>query len=281
MRRAGCFEKEGELSEAILAFKKALEIRPDIAEYHYNYGLGLIWIGRIEEGRKKMQDFIRLAPQHPFVKKAKRFIRDKDFLKNLKSDDLTLDEQLKLKATFERAKELMFQEQYVQAITLYEGVLRNKPDHKASLNDLGLCYTDLERYEDALSCFNRILEMDRENILALVNRTKVYNKLGRYRDAEEDIKIIATLKPVFYRDCIRVAVEVGRLGRHKLAIRFFQEGFRMCKDDPNLYYYWGIALANNGEYEEALAKWGLIDGLEYPINVLQVFIKGLVSILKS
>ena len=37
----------------------------------------------------------------------------------------------------------------------------------------------------------------------------------------------------------------------------------MCKDDPNLYYYWGIALANNGEYEEALAKWSLIDGLEY------------------
>lgn len=261
---AGCFEKEGELGEAALAFKKALEIRPDIAEYHYNYGLGLTWIGRIEEGRKKMQDFIRLAPQHSLIEKAKRFIRDEDFLKNLKSDDLTLEEQLRLKATFEKAKELMFQEQYAQARALYEEVLRNKPNHKASLNDLGLCYTDLEKYEDALSCFNRILEMDREDILALINRAKVYNKLERYSEAEADIKIIATLKPVFYRDCIRMAVELGRLRRDKLALRLFREGFRMCKDDPDLYYYWGIALANNGEYEEAFAKWSLIDDLEYP-----------------
>jgi len=47
---AGCLEKDGELTKAMLAFKKAYEIKPDNPIYNYNYGLGLIWTGRLTEG---------------------------------------------------------------------------------------------------------------------------------------------------------------------------------------------------------------------------------------
>lgn len=32
----------------------------------------------------------------------------------------------------------------------------------------------------------------------------------------------------------------------------------MKKDDPDLYYYWGIALANTAQIEKALEKWSII-----------------------
>ncbi|TKJ43586.1 hypothetical protein CEE34_11510 [Candidatus Aerophobetes bacterium Ae_b3a] len=38
----------------------------------------------------------------------------------------------------------------------------------------------------------------------------------------------------------------------------------MKKDDPDLYYYWGIALAHTGQIEKALEKWNIIGDMSNP-----------------
>ena len=39
----------------------------------------------------------------------------------------------------------------------------------------------------------------------------------------------------------------------------------MKKDDPELYYYWGIALANTDKIKKALEKWNVIGDMYNPI----------------
>ncbi|MBE0479008.1 tetratricopeptide repeat protein [Candidatus Aerophobetes bacterium] len=253
---ASCLEKDAELIKATLAFKKAYEIKPDAPTYNYNYGLGLIWIGKFTEGTKCLKRFLELAPSHKEAEKIRKLI--KKMPGKLSETKLSIEEEQKIRKVFDRAKKFLFEKNYLQAIKLYKMVLQNKVNHKGSINDLGLCYSDLKDYGGALECFNKILEKEPEDPLALVNRAIVYRELNLLDKMEADIILLSKQRPIFYRDCIRVAVQLGRLKKDKLALRFFEMSYQKQKDDPELYYYWGIALANTGKIEEALQKWNVI-----------------------
>jgi tetratricopeptide (TPR) repeat protein len=260
---ASCLEKDGELTKATLAFKKAYEVKPDNPIYNYNYGLGLIWIGRLTEGTKYLKRFLKLAPNHKEAEKTRKLI--KEIPGKLSETKLSIEEDQRFRKVFDRAKGLLFEKNYLQAIKLYKTVLENRPDHKASTNDLGLCYIGLKDYERALECFNKILEKEpKDDALALMNRATIYRKLTLLDKMEADISLLSKQCPLFYRDCIRVAVGLGRLRKDKLALRFLEMSYEKQKDDPDLYYYWGIALANTGKIKKALEKWKVIGDMYNP-----------------
>ncbi|MEA1963818.1 MAG: tetratricopeptide repeat protein [Candidatus Aerophobetes bacterium] len=267
MLLASCLEKDGELIKATLAFKKAYEIKPDDPTYNYNYGLGLIWTGRLTEGIKYLKRFLKLAPDHKEAEKTRRLIKEipgKLSEGKLSETKLSIEEDQRIRKVFDRAKKFLFEKNYLQAIKLYKIVLQNRPDHKASINDLGLCYLDLKDYERALECFNKILKEEPEDALALVNRAVIYRELTLLDKMEADISLLSKQRPFFYRDCIRVGLILGRLGKHKLALKFFEMSYEKRKDDSDLYYYWGIALANTGRIKKALKKWNAIGEMYNP-----------------
>ena len=43
-----------------------------------------------------------------------------------------------------------------------------------------------------------------------------------------------------------------------------KRGYKKQKDNPDLYYYWGIALANTGEIKKALERWNAIGDMYNP-----------------
>ena len=262
MLLASCMEKDGELIKATLAFKKAYEIKPDDPTYNYNYGLGLIWTGRLTEGIKYLKKFLKLAPNHKEAEKTRRLIKEipeKVSEGKLSQTKLSIEEDQRIRKVFDRAKKFLFEKNYLQAIKLYKIVLQDKPGHKASINDLGLCYSGLKDYEQALECFNKILKEEPEDALALVDRAAIYRKLNLLDKMEADIALLSKQHPFFYRDCIRVGLILGRLRKDKLALEFFEMSYKKQKDNPDLYYYWGIALANTGEIKKALEKWNATD----------------------
>ncbi len=73
---------------------------------------------------------------------------------------LSVKEDQRFRKVFDRAKKFLFEKKCLQAIKFYKIVLQNKPDHKASINGLGLCYLDLKDYEQALECLNKILRKE-------------------------------------------------------------------------------------------------------------------------
>ena len=259
---ASCLENDAELIKATLAFKKAYKIKPDDPTYNYNYGLGLIWTGRLTQGIKYLKRFLKLAPNHKEAEKTRKLI--KEMPGKFHETKLSIKKDQRFRKVFDRAKKFLFEKNYLQAIKLYKIVLQNKPDHKASINDLGLCYLDLTDYEQALECFNKILKKEPKDALALVNRAVVYRKLTLLDKMEADINLLSKQHPLFYRDCIRVALLLGRLKKDKLALKFFEMSYKMRKDDPDLYYYWGIALANTGKIKKALKRWNDIGDMYNP-----------------
>ena len=65
LQQAIASHKEGKIDEAEKSYKKAIELKPDYAEAHYNLGVALENLGRLDEAEKSYKKAIELKPDFP------------------------------------------------------------------------------------------------------------------------------------------------------------------------------------------------------------------------
>jgi tetratricopeptide (TPR) repeat protein len=53
------------------------------------------------------------------------------------------------------------------------------PSFSSALCEMGRCYEKLGRYPEALSKFNKVLQIDQAHVEAEMNRNRILNKMGR------------------------------------------------------------------------------------------------------
>jgi tetratricopeptide (TPR) repeat protein len=98
------------------------------------------------------------------------------------------------RALFQQARIFMKRGQLDQAESNIKQVLAVYPRDRISLQQLGELYKIKRDYEDALECYNKILQIDPEDLGAHYNLMLVYRKLRRHDDAKREAKIFADLK---------------------------------------------------------------------------------------
>jgi tetratricopeptide (TPR) repeat protein len=67
-------------------------------------------------------------------------------------------------------------------------VEKMKPDFAEVLDWEALAYQQMHDYENALSCFNRAIELNPNNCVSLVNRAALLFRLKKFQQAYEDIQ---------------------------------------------------------------------------------------------
>lgn len=91
-------------------------------------------------------------------------------------------------------------EDYPHAIDQYKMLLSVDPKNKHALHNIGYIQLNyLENNEEAISFFNKAIDIDPEFINAICNRGIAYENMGRYEEAREDYnhckKISANFSP--------------------------------------------------------------------------------------
>jgi tetratricopeptide (TPR) repeat protein len=98
------------------------------------------------------------------------------------------------RALFQQARIFMKRGQLDQAEGNIRQVLAAYPRDRISLQQLGELCKIKRDYKGALECYTRILQIDPEDLGAHYNLMLVYRKLGRPDDAKREAKIFADLK---------------------------------------------------------------------------------------
>jgi Tfp pilus assembly protein PilF len=98
------------------------------------------------------------------------------------------------RALFQQARIFMKRGQLDQAESNIRQVLALFPRDRISLQQLGELCKIKRDYQGALECFEKILAIDPEDLGAHYNLMLVYRKLGRTEDAKREAKIFADLK---------------------------------------------------------------------------------------
>jgi tetratricopeptide (TPR) repeat protein len=124
------------LEEALDAFRKAVELKPDLAEAHINLGLLLYRQGKADEAEKALLKALELKPEESKTKEALADIY------------------------FEKAKELLQLEKIDEALEKLKLSSGFNPNYPFTNYLLGYAYTQKGMKEEAIKSFEAFLQLE-------------------------------------------------------------------------------------------------------------------------
>jgi len=163
----------GENDEAIKCFDKAIDIFPYLIEAHFNKGVAYKKKLDITNTIKAFKEVIAIgSPNDSMVKQAKNFIEGME--ENvLETNGVDLETYLQCQEIFNKAFSYMEKQEWQRAINGFKECLIKNKKHPQSYGNMGLCYAQLGQKEEALSAFDKALEIDPSYEPAIVNRAAV------------------------------------------------------------------------------------------------------------
>ncbi len=129
LRAGDEFRKQGEYHNAIRWYRRALEINPDNAAVHVNWGISLLALGKVPEAGARLEQAIRLKPDLP-------------------------------EAHCSLGMVLRQQNRLAEAAASYEKSLRLKPDFALAHLHLGTLLLDLGKFDRAIEHLTKAVELD-------------------------------------------------------------------------------------------------------------------------
>lgn len=171
---ADAFLMTNDLENTGAYLRKAIEINPKNAKAHNN--LGCWYILSSDDKEQAESEFIKAAELDPKytvnvgstkstrpVKIVKNFSEDKTFIGDLCDNQGVILQKLK---------------QYQEAIILHERALKYGTSYPSiTFNNLGRGYYNIGDFEQAIFYYDKALEIDPNNALAIKNRELAANKL--------------------------------------------------------------------------------------------------------
>jgi tetratricopeptide (TPR) repeat protein len=94
-----------------------------------------------------------------------------------------------------RGVELRKQGKYDEAIACFDRIMEITPDNEAAWNNKGVALRKMERYEEALPWFDKVIERDASSASAWFNRSFTLFKLCRYEEALQSFDEVLAIDP--------------------------------------------------------------------------------------
>jgi len=122
------------------------------------------------------------------------------------------------------------------------------PDFSYAFHNLGVAYQRVNRHDEAIVCYKRVLELEKDNVQALYGLGLAYGKGKNMLDTATVIfnNLIYDRKltrPEYY---VNLGLCYAMNGKYKEAGRVFSEGIRNNPREGDLYFNLAITYANMG-----------------------------------
>ena len=157
---------KGNLKDALISQKKAIQIKPDFAEAHYKLGNLLIDLGNLEDAEISQRKAIQIKPDF-----AEAHFTLGNILRDLgksKDAELSTRKAIELKSNFAEAH-----------------------------NNLGNLLRDLGKSKEAIISQKKAIELNPNFVYAHYNLAISLKELGKLKEAELSTRIAISLKPDF------------------------------------------------------------------------------------
>jgi tetratricopeptide (TPR) repeat protein len=206
------------------AIKYIIRRAPDF----YDWGLGKINFPMSEESREKELSRVLLGNYEEYLQwtpqqRKECIIEINEFLlEPNQTQDQKASLLLKLGDIF------YVNEQYKEAITAFDRALEIKPDLHQAWNDQGNVLGDWSRYEEAITSYDKALQIKPDDYhQAWYNRGIALGHLGRHEEAIVSYDRALKIKPDLYEAWNNRGVELSNLGKYKEASTSFDKAIEV------------------------------------------------------
>jgi len=144
-------------------------------------------------------------------------------------------------------------------------LLENKINPNAHSNvfyEVANSYISLEKYEEAITSYDKALQIKPDLYDAWNNRGGALGKLGRYEEAIASSDKALQIKSDLHEAWNNRGVALNGLGRHEEAIASYDKALQIKPDFHDAFRGRGISLTRLGQYDKALADFNRAIELE-------------------
>lgn len=211
----------GRHDEAIAAFRRGLELRPDDPPVLNDLGCELVAIGQPEQAIPILERALRLRPG---------YVEVHNNLGNALSRVGRSDE----------------------AIAHYEAAVKLRPTHAEAQDNLGCELVLKGRIKDALPRFEEAIRLSPHSVKYRRDFGAALARSGRLPDAIVQLEHVARLDPESPVSHAALGNALAAAGRWDDALARFQAALRLAPNDADLHANVGVALGNLGKMPEAV-----------------------------
>jgi tetratricopeptide (TPR) repeat protein len=210
-------EQQGLHEEALKAFDKAVQIRPD-AELWTRFANVLVLLRRRDHAIQSYEHALKLNPRYWY-------------------------------AAYNCATLLLQLERFEEALINFNLCDELQPDHAATLNGRGVACYNLNRLEEALSDCRRAQILDPANADICISIGLALRKLNRHEEALEWFDRALDLHPNFVRALNNKAFTLGEIQRFDEALMVYRHVQRIDPENAETNCNVGLIQLLNGDFE--------------------------------
>ena len=217
-------KKIGKFKDAELLLRKATQIKPDLADSHYNLGNILKDLGKFEEAEISTREAIKIKPDFSIAHSNLGII-----LRNL--------------GKFKEA-EISIR----KAIDL-------KPNSSNTHLNLGIILRKLGKFKEAEISTRKAINLKPDFAEAHNNLGIILRKLGNFKEAEISTRKAINLQPDYPNALVNLGIILRDLGNLKEAELFTRKAIRLNPSYSIAYTNLGVILIDIGNKEQAIKCW--------------------------
>ncbi|MGC8912500.1 MAG: tetratricopeptide repeat protein [Thermoplasmata archaeon] len=153
---------------------------------------------------------------------------------------------------FEYADMLHRLERYDEELECYTKILAINKKFDKAWNNMGIVYFIKEKYENAAYCFERAVKILPDNPDYLNNLATAQKKLSKIEEALSNYKKVLAVAPEHVDTLLNMGMLYNEMGKHEEAYRTFRKYLLKNKDSSKGWHLAGIAAMNAGAYSQAI-----------------------------
>jgi tetratricopeptide (TPR) repeat protein len=189
----------GRLEEAVTSYAKALLIKPDYVEAHYNMGVALNDLGKHEEAIASYTKAVQIKPDYAATHN-------------------NLGNALKALGKHE------------EAIASYTKALQIEPDFAEAHNNLGVALNDMGKHAEAVASYSKALRLMPGVAEVLGNLGTALSDLGKHDEAIASYTKALEIRPDHAKLHFSLGSALKALGKHEEAIANLTKALRLKPD---------------------------------------------------
>ena len=153
---------------------------------------------------------------------------------------------------FQKGNEWFAQGKLEEAAKSYQEAINKEPEEPIYYNNLGIVYTNLEKYDEAIEIYKKMLEVHPESYSANKSLGELYGLKKEYREALPFLVKAVELSPNDPDAFYNLGACSMNTGDYARALEAFSKVIEIKDDHAMAYYQLGMINVNQNKKEEAI-----------------------------